>query len=80
MFDIPLQHIDGDVFFHYPIGGRQHQIQVTGACLRDVFSSDGSLEGNEISVRENVEEILRAAADKVYRGALSPVALESTDF
>ncbi|QGZ66078.1 hypothetical protein [Paraburkholderia acidisoli] len=80
MFDIPLQHIDGDVFFHYPIGGRTHQIQVTSACLCDIFSSDGSQEGNEISTRENVEEILRVAAHKVYRGTLSPVTVKPTDF
>ncbi|MEM5401119.1 MULTISPECIES: hypothetical protein [Paraburkholderia] len=80
MFDVPLLHIEDDVLFSYQIGGRVHQIQVTGQCLSAIFRSDGSQEGNEISVRENAEQILRVASDKVLRGALSPVRVNATDF
>jgi hypothetical protein len=80
MFDVPLLHIDGDVLFSYRISGRPHQIQVTGECLADIFRSDGSEASNEISLRENAEQILRVASDKVRRGALSPVRVNATDF
>lgn len=80
MFDVPVVHLDGSVIFSFQIGGRAHRIQVTKECLTAVFSSDGSEEGNEVSFRENGEAIVRAAAEKVRRGALSTVPLTPTDF
>jgi len=80
MFDVPVVHLEGSIFFNCQIGGRAHRIQVTKDCLTQVFSSDGSEEGNEVSFRENAEPILRAAADKVRRGALSTIQLTPGDF
>lgn len=80
MFDSPLQHVEGDVFFDYRIGGRAHRIQVTGDCLVSLFQSDGSITGNERALRQNFERILRVAADKVSRGVFSPIQIRPVDF
>ncbi len=80
MFEGPLQHVEGDVFFDYQIGGRAHRIQVMRDCLVNVFQSDGTREGNEVVLRQNFEQILRVAADKLGRGVFSPIQIRSADF
>lgn len=80
MFDVPVVHLDGSVFFTYRISGREHRIQVTREALTSLFRSDGTEEGNEISLRENAEAILRAAANKVRRGGLATIQVTPEDF
>jgi hypothetical protein len=80
MFDVVISHIDGSVEFDYRISARQYHLHVERECLVTVFRSDGTQEGNEISIRENAEQILRVAANKVRRGSHSPIQIHVSDF
>ncbi|AIO28696.1 Uncharacterised protein [Burkholderia cepacia] len=70
----------GDMFFNYVIGEMSYQIQVTHECLADSLGSDGSREGDENAIVQNMEGIQAIALKKIEAGMRSPILIRDDDF
>ncbi|OJB35407.1 hypothetical protein BGV48_00330 [Burkholderia ubonensis] len=66
--------------FNHHIGGKSFQVQVTHECLGDVFGSDGTREGDEKALSENLIRIAEVAMAKALAGSASPILVTNTDF
>ncbi|AOK61952.1 hypothetical protein WM29_22735 [Burkholderia ubonensis] len=71
---------DNDLVFNQLIGETTFQVQVTHECLGDVFGSDGTREGDEKALSENMARIAEVATAKALSGAASPILVMNTDF
>ncbi len=68
------------MFFNYVIGEMSYQIQVTHECLADSLGSDGSREGDENAIVQNMEGIQAIALKKIEAGMRSPILIRDDDF
>ncbi|MCA8198312.1 hypothetical protein [Burkholderia vietnamiensis] len=73
-------HRDNDLVFNHLVGDKTFQVQVTHECLGDVFGSDGTREGDEKALSENLAQIGQVATQKARAGASSPIFIMRTDF
>ncbi|AOI98145.1 hypothetical protein [Burkholderia sp. LA-2-3-30-S1-D2] len=70
----------GDMFFGHVFGDSTYQVQVTHECLTDSLGSDGSREGDENAIVQNMESIQAIAQKKIEAGAQSPIQIGNDDF
>ncbi|KVT92657.1 hypothetical protein WK60_13785 [Burkholderia ubonensis] len=56
------------------------EIQVTHECLTDKLGSDGTRDGDEKAIVDNMDRISRIALEKSLAGAASPIFIVSADF
>ena len=76
----PILRRGGDLFFNHLWDGRIFMVQVTRACLVDVFRSDGTADGDDAALLANLQRILAVAGVRVCQGARSPVRISEADF
>ncbi|KVW08509.1 hypothetical protein WK91_30775 [Burkholderia cepacia] len=70
----------GDMFFNHVIGEKSYQIQVTHECLTDSLGSDGTREGDENAIVQNMGSIQAITLRKIEAGARSPIQIRNDDF
>lgn len=70
----------GDMFFDCVFGDSKYRVQVTHECLTDSLGSDGSREGDESAIVQNMDTIQAIALQKIEAGVQSPVQIRNDDF
>lgn len=70
----------GDMFFNHLFGDETYQVQVTHECLVDSLGSDGSREGDENAIVQNMDSIQAIALKKITAGQRSPIQIMNDDF
>jgi hypothetical protein len=76
----PILRRGNDLVFNHLNGDAALQVQVTHECLGDMLGSDGSQEGDEKALLENLDRIVAIATEKARLGANSPILVKRSDF
>ncbi|HDR9184695.1 TPA: hypothetical protein QDB06_005329 [Burkholderia vietnamiensis] len=68
-----------DLVFNHVIGDKTFQVQVTHECLCDALGSDGTTEGDEKAISDNMVRIAEVVTEKALAGADSPIIVMRSD-